>query len=445
MSAPMKQALERLYRRRRFGIRPGLDVERLLLEELGRPERGYGVIHVAGTNGKGSVCALLDAVLRAAGLRTGLFTSPHLVSFHERIRVGGRMITDAELAQVLDAVERAAASVKRTSGEEATFFECSAAMALEFFRRREVRVAVIETGMGGRLDATNVVTPLLSVICRISVEHTAYLGDTLEDVAHEKCGIIKPGVPVVCGRMEEKATEIVRLEARDKGAPLAAAPENVSVALVSESLAGSRVRVETPLASYGTVHLPLPGRYQLENLATAVTGIERFGERVGIAFPVPAVRQGLAGVSWPGRCQVWGKDPPVILDGAHNPGAAQALAGALARLAGKRPLALVAGMCADKDAAGFFKPFHGLARKVWVVPIQSERNAPAGVLVRAARGAGCDAVAASGVTEALTRAGQWARAEDGVVCVTGSLFLVGEVIEKGGGTGDGSREADRRR
>ncbi|MFC1498702.1 bifunctional folylpolyglutamate synthase/dihydrofolate synthase, partial [Verrucomicrobiota bacterium] len=212
----MNQALKKLYKRRSFGIKPGLDAERAMLSKLGNPQEEFLVVHVAGTNGKGSVCALLSSILRTAGYTVGLYTSPHLVRFNERIRVDDQEIGDDELAGVLDKIECVAADVARDMGQEPTFFECATAMAFKYFKEQDVRIAVVETGMGGRLDATNVLTPLISVITRISLEHTMYLGNDVEAVALEKCGIIKKGRPVVCGIMDALAHNMVKRSALEK-------------------------------------------------------------------------------------------------------------------------------------------------------------------------------------------------------------------------------------
>jgi len=213
----MKNALERLYKRQTFGIKPGLDVIRALLARLDNPERSYGVIHVAGTNGKGSVCAMIDSVLRATGCTVGLYTSPHLVSFNERFCVNGVQICDDDLFGLIEQIERISSEVADELKREPTFFECSTAMAFEYFRKKGVKLAVIEVGMGGRLDATNVVMPLVSVITRVSLEHMAYLGHDVVSIAFEKAGIIKPGKPVICGATDEKALDVMKQISKDYG------------------------------------------------------------------------------------------------------------------------------------------------------------------------------------------------------------------------------------
>ena len=405
----------------------GLDVERAMLTRLGNPETHFAVVHVAGTNGKGSVCALVDSMLRKAGFRTGLYTSPHLMRFHERIRVDGEPISDSELSALVGEVDKLCGDVERETGQEPTFFECATAMAFEHFRRADVQIAVVETGLGGRLDATNVVLPLLSVITRIDLEHSQYLGPDIATIAAEKCGIIKPGRLVVCGAMHPEALEVVRRTARERGSRVIEADTTVSVTRVSSGLDGQKIRLETAEGSYGTVQMPLFGRHQVENLATAVAAIEELRSMLEVDIDRDAVRQGIECVAWRGRCQVIESDPPVILDGAHNPGAAQALSSALGEVVGTRPLGLVVGMCDDKDAARFFSGFHGHVRRLWVVPLQSERNMPEETLDAAIRPLRWD-VRRTSLSEAWEESRAWARSEGGAVCITGSLYLVGEVL-----------------
>jgi dihydrofolate synthase/folylpolyglutamate synthase len=426
----VEEALAKLYRRHAFGIKLGLDVETALLEALGNPQDDYAVVHVAGTNGKGSVCALLDSVLRARGLRVGLYTSPHLVRFNERIRVDGRSIDDASLLDRIRETERAAEAVAARLGREPTFFEAGTAMALDHFRRSRVQMAVLETGMGGRLDATNVPTPLLCVLTRIAVDHTQYLGTDLRAIAAEKCGIIKEGVPVVRGAMDEEAAEVVARTARERKAPLADSGRT-SVCRTATDLRGQRVVVETEERSYGALRLPLLGDHQLENLAVTVTALEMLGGILGVEFGPDCLRAGVESVRWPGRFQILSEEPLMILDGGHNPDAARALVKALARTLGRRPLGLVTGMCEDKDRRGFLAAFGGRVKRVWTVPIESDRGASAADLLDMAKSMGWEGTTAT-VAAALRESEEWARQCGGGVCIAGSLFLAGQVLRERG-------------
>jgi len=257
----------------------------------------------------------------------------------------------------------------------ATFFECATAMAFCHFRDRGVRVAVVETGLGGRLDATNVVMPLVSVITRIGLEHQAYLGDTLETIAGEKGGIIKQGRPLVLGAMPEKARTVLRRLASERQAPLYEAESIASIRVREMRPGGFLADAETSGVSYGKIELPLNGTYQVENLATALTVLDAIADAADLRVPVESVKQGLKRVRWPGRCQVVKNDPPVLVDGAHNPDAAEALARTLKGIACKRPVGLVTGICGDKDVEGILRPLARVAGRLWAVRLVSFRQA----------------------------------------------------------------------
>ncbi len=426
----IEATLIRLYAMRTHGIKPGLETAVALTDALGNPERSFAAVHVAGTNGKGSVCAMLDSVLRGAGLKVGLYTSPHLVRFNERIRVDGDPITDGELAELFEVLEPLAEKVTRApGGREVTFFEFTTALAFEYFRRKGVQVAVVEVGMGGRLDATNVLLPLLSVITRISLEHTQYLGGTVTAIAGEKAGIIKAGRPVVCGAMPEEAAGVVRETAKRLGAPLVEAMERVSVRRVSQGLEGQKLAITGAGGEYGTVTLGLLGRHQIENCATAVAALEALADYSPVVIPVGLVKEGLESAVWPGRLQVLSRDPPVLLDGAHNPDGARVLGAALKELRKKRKVGLIWGMCDDKDALGFAKALGGQIHRCWTVPISTERSQAPEQLARIAKTEGWVAQA-SLLDMAMVEARDWAVREGGLVCIAGSLFLAGEVLER---------------
>lgn len=424
----LARSLERLYALRTFGIKPGLETTLALLDRLGNPQDSFAAVHVAGTNGKGSTCAMLEAVLRKTGLRVGLYTSPHLIRFNERIRVNGVEIGDEALAALFDDMEPHAAAVAAT-GREATFFEFTTALAFEHFRREKVQVAVVETGLGGRLDSTNVLTPLISVITRIGLEHTAYLGDTLEAIAGEKAGIIKPGRPVVCGATPPEALAVIRKTAGCRKAPFTYVGDSVSVRRVAQDLDGQKVSIAGSDAGYKPVTLKLLGKHQLENCATAVAALESLASCSPLAIPPEVIQAGLAEAVWPGRLDLLSREPPVILDGAHNPDGARTLATALHELFKRKKVALVWGMCDDKDALGFAKAMGAAVKRCWAVPIDTERSLAPGKLLQIARTEGWQAVAST-LPEALEEAKSWARDNDGAVCIAGSLYLAGEVLDK---------------
>jgi dihydrofolate synthase/folylpolyglutamate synthase len=380
----------------RFGLHR---VERALAA-LDRPERGPPLLHVAGTNGKGSTCAMAAAALRAAGLRTGCYTSPHLERFNERIAVDGREITDAALSEVV--AELRAACPWHDGGEpedRLTYFEFATLAALLHFDRERVDVAVIEVGLGGRLDATNVVRPAVTAIARIGLDHTQWLGGTLALVAREKAGIFKAGVPaVVHAHQPEGVLEVLRERAAHVGAPFEVAPRGW----------------DGPLA--------LAGAHQQGNAGLAVASLRAL-RAAGVPVGEAAIAEGLARAAWPGRLELVGG---VLLDGAHNPDGAAALAAELdVRYAG-RPVELIFGVLADKDHAGMLEALRGRVRRLHLVaPGSARARPPADVAALAAR-LGIDATVHDGAAVAL-RAAREAAGEGGAVVAAGSLYLVGEL------------------
>lgn len=415
-------------------IKLGLETTRRLLAGLGVDPLEMACVHVAGTNGKGSVSAMVESVLRAMGLKTGLYTSPHLLRFHERMRVGGNAIGDEALNRLLDEVERADSAQAERAGEGArrgTFFELTTAAAMKWFAEEGVHVAVLETGLGGRLDSTNVVNPLVSVITEIGLEHTAYLGETLEAIAGEKAGIIKPGRPVVSARQRPEAEAVLRAKAEEVGAPFWKAEEHVSIRRTKEGPGWQTLEIETGAGEWGPVRLPLAGDYQLENCAAAVCALEWLREREGFPLTREVMKAGLEGVRWPGRCQLISEEPPMLIDVAHNPDGADALARYLKRARGGRKVALVCGMLGDKDAVGFFRKMRPVVDACVLVPLDSERSTAPDALMAAAQAAGMPAVPGE-LPEALHRAMAWARKNDGMVVAAGSLILVAAVMNEMG-------------
>ncbi len=430
-SPTLAPALERLYRRTTQGIKPGLERTQALLERLGHPERRLLAVHVAGTNGKGSVCAMVESCLRASGARTGLYTSPHLVRFHERIRVEGRPVTDADLQRLIDRVTAAAEDAERAGapGGPATFFEIATAMAFLHFAESGVQAAVIETGMGGRWDATNVITPALSVITQIDMDHTDYLGSSIQSIAGEKAGILKPGRPALSAPQRPEVEQILRDEAARLGAPLAMLEDRISVRRVGKStLDGQSVILETPEGPLPRVKSPLLGAHQAENIALAAAAVRELAVLAGVAADGAALARGLERVEWPARLQVLQRDPPVLLDGAHNPHGARALADALRELAGRKPVGLVINMMADKDAAAVARILAPRARRAWAVPIPGGRSMDPARMAALLRGEGLRGVETSGLDTAWDAACAWAAREGGWACIAGSLYLAGEVL-----------------
>ena len=423
-------ALERLYARRQFGIKLGLEPVQQMCELMGNPQLQYGVIHVAGTNGKGSICTTIASIVQASGVSVGLYTSPHLVRFNERIRINGVSLSDAELFAVLQACEAAAETVQQEQGHEVTFFEITTVLAFECFRRAGVKLAVIETGLGGRLDATNVVIPIVSVITRIAKDHAMHLGESLAEIAGEKAGIIKPGRPVVSSPQEEGVITVLQQKARDCRAPFVSAENSVSVERIKGDLHGQKIRYSTADGVSGTARYALLGDHQLENIGVALAAVELLFDALGVLLEPGVVKKGLEQVRWPGRCELLKENPCVIADAAHNPSGAKALADVLRRNDIKYA-GIVLGMCDDKDVVGVVKQLSAIARRIWVVPIPNERSMPVERLAELA-GRVCVDVVCAPVDEALDAAEAWAIQEALPVVVTGSIFLLGAVLPRYG-------------
>lgn len=430
-SGSLEHALQALFHRNLHVMKLDLEPMRALLGLLGQPQASLLCVHVAGTNGKGSVCAMLASVLIAQGYKTGLYTSPHLVRFNERIQIQGQPIDDATLKALIDEVEAAAANLPGLGFRDVTFFEFTTALAFLFFARQQVQVVVLETGMGGRLDATNMLVPAVSVITSIGLEHTRYLGDTLEKITAEKAGIIKAGRPVVVGQLPEEAMEVVTTRAKALGAPLRVARDLVQVAVRKMTLEGQVVEVASEQESYGSISMKLSGHHQAGNVAVVVAVAECLDREVGVSVGADALKSGLAAATWPARNQLLEYDPPVVLDGAHNPEAAAALAAWLKKVGGKRPIGLVGGFLADKDPAAFVRAFHGHIRRIWLVPLASERGMPVEEILQRLAGFDPAPVTAS-LEDALAAARRWAEAENGLVLIAGSLYLAGQVMKTTG-------------
>ncbi|MBK8910882.1 MAG: DNA repair protein RadC [Chlorobi bacterium] len=424
-SPELRATLNRLFSLQTFGIKLGLEPVTELLDQFGNPHHRFPCIHVAGTNGKGSVCAMVASVLQSAGLRVGLYSSPHLVRFQERIRMNGIPMPVEHLAryttQMMPAIERLGS----------TFFEGTTAMAFRYFAEQEVDVAVIETGMGGRLDATNVVAPLATAITSISFDHTKHLGETLEAIAFEKAGIIKGGAPAVVGRVAPRLRALFQKRAEEVGAPVLFVDDfcrglfhdlTFNATVASFLLSGR----ELPRLQIGLV-----GRHQIENARVALGVIEQLKERFGI--DTRAIQEGLAqiaantGIS--GRFQSIRETPRTVIDVAHNPDGAAVLADTLATLNhGARNVRFVVGAVQEKDVAGVMKSLGPLAQHLYAVRADSHRSLPADEIAHHAQSAGIPTTLAGSVADGIRLAEQ-ERAEGEIVVICGSFYVVGEALQ----------------
>lgn len=411
-----EDCLTAMYGLRRFGIKLGLETIRHILSQLGDPQLNFRAIHIAGTNGKGSVAAMLSTILHAAGYRVGRYTSPHLERFNERICINNAPIADADVV----------AGYKRVSGikdldRQSTFFEFATAMAIDHFGRKKVDWAVIETGMGGRLDATNVLMPDLSIITNISLEHKEYLGNTITAIAREKAGIIKPMVPLVTGVRQPSARRVVFEQARKKKA--------------TAFLMGSdfRYRRQTTGAFnyygmakiYRNLKLNLAGEHQIGNAALTLAACEALTKTASVEIPKQAIIQALAETSWPGRLEVVRHCPEVILDGAHNLMAARALVHHLRTRYANRRITMVVGILDDKPSEVILKDLASACRRIVVTQPKIDRANSAERLSMLAKVHLADVTTISNVESAVRHALDTSKAND-VICIAGSLYVVGE-------------------
>lgn len=407
MSLTYSEAIQFLCGLRLFGAKLGLENTFKLAALVGNPQNGLRFIHVAGTNGKGSTCAMLESIYRTAGLKVGLFTSPHLVSFSERIQVNRRLIDPAEVVRWVAEIQLVLKEFSETS--HPTFFEVVTVLALKYFAEQHCDLVVWETGMGGRLDATNIVTPLASVITNIDLDHEKWLGHTLGQIAAEKGGIIKPEVPVVIGEQKPEAVQVLMDIAAQNRAPL------------------SRVTVDDirrpPL---GALELPLLGEHQRLNAAVATRTVQVLSDKISVDPEV--IRSGLMSVHWPGRMQVVrpGLGRAIVLDGAHNPAGAEILKAALQRHFPGILATLILGVLADKNWSAICRCLVPLAGRVRLVRVGSERTADPALLQNLAQQLNpyAEVRCSESVREALDYT-----ANDPLVVVTGSLYLVGEALE----------------
>lgn len=387
-----KQAIDWLFGTQTFGIKLGLDGPRNLLKEfLAFPKHGVKVAHVAGTNGKGSTCAMMDSVARACGMRTGLFTSPHLIDYRERMRVSGEMISEERCAELLTEIRAVCEGLEA----HPTFFEITLAVAMKWFREKGCELIVLETGMGGRLDATTAVPADVCVVTPVGLDHTQWLGDTLEKVAAEKAGIFLEGVPAFSAPQEVGARRVLEKEANERRTPLEF--------------------IDEPLGGYG---ISLAGEHQKWNAALALAALHALGLRL----VYESVSDGLSKVKWPGRFERFESDGiEVVLDGAHNPQAAEVLRETWLAEYGEGVGTLVFGAVESKDVSGILERLHGLTKKVIFCKVGTMRGLPTGELVKVLP-EGMEVVCYESFREAMATA----RANDEPVLVAGSLFLVGE-------------------
>jgi dihydrofolate synthase/folylpolyglutamate synthase len=411
--------LDRLFALETFGIKLGLENISRLCDALGHPERSFTAIHVAGTNGKGSVTAMVHAALLSGGIRAARYTSPHLVSLNERFVIGADPVDEASLQ------EAAAGVVPLAERLRATFFEATTAMAFDLFRRANVAVAVIEVGLGGRFDATNVLAPPVAAITSIGLDHQQHLGTTLEAIALEKAGIIKPGMTVIAGPMPAEAAAAVHRTGRERGARVVnAADGSVIDAVMADGRAV--LTIDTPVDRYGPLTLGLRGGHQVANALVAVRLLEA-ARQADVILPGEAIERGLSGVVWPARLELLRVGTKtVLLDAAHNVDGARALADYLARWHPERP-SLVFGVMRDKDVDGILAALLPVTSAVVATQADTPRALPAAEIAR--RAAEADPGRRVTIEPDALAAIDRALDEASSVCVAGSIFVAGPVRE----------------
>jgi dihydrofolate synthase/folylpolyglutamate synthase len=405
-----------------------LETTRSLLSMIGDPHRRLRAVHVAGTKGKGSTCAMITSILQAAGYQVGLFTQPHLHTFRERIRINDRLMSEEEMVASLQTLKP---SIEKIS--EPSTFEIMTALAFKYFAEQEVDLAVVETGLGGRLDTTNVIEPLVAVITSISYDHTYILGNTIEEIAGEKAGIIKEGRPVVCAPQRPTAEQVVVRVSQERKAPLVLIGRDWLWREGEANMEGQSfsVRSEIPHpkgliadSKSRELRIPLLGRYQLVNATTTIATIDQLC-RQGIKVSMEQVHQGLQRARWPGRLEILGREPLLVVDGAHNVDSVQRLMRALREYLSFDRLILVVGFSLDKDITGMMRELTSQAQEVIVAQSKHPRAAEPESIVKELEPSETSVSIVSDAASALWRALELADEGD-LVCVTGSLFVVAE-------------------
>jgi dihydrofolate synthase/folylpolyglutamate synthase len=431
-----QQALAYLESPARFSPRLGLDRMQQFLDQLDRPERAFPSVLIGGTSGKGSSAKMIQAVLSRAGFRTGFLSKPHLQDYRERVTVDNHWIDKPDLTRIVAEMLPAAQEIAQGSLGHPTFFEMGAALAFRYFAERRVDIAVVEVGLGGRLDATNVLQPILCGITPVGLDHTEILGDTLAQVAAEKAGILKSGVPAVLASQPEEALTVIRQAALQRGVPLYSSEiwslEPETSEWLGQTFSLRKVpppsgMVDLPLAEgciYSHLALPLAGAHQGSNAAFALTMLWLLQER-GFAWEEMQLREAWQTLFWPGRMEILSRRPLVMIDGAHNPEKARALAEAVRALGQDRRWVLVLGVSREKNLRGVLQPFLPLEPTLIATQARSERARPAEEVLVVGRSLGLEGERALPVSTAVERARVLA-GPNGLVLVTGSMYVAGE-------------------
>ena len=419
-----QEAVAFLDRHIELGWKPGLDRIHRLVEIMGSPHRGYPAIHVAGTNGKTTTTRAAASIMNSLGLKAGTYTSPHLQRIEERFTVAGEEATPEQFAQAVADVAPFVDILERERGERATYFELTTAAAFAYFAGEAVDTAVVEVGMGGRLDATNVLDGEVAVLTGVSIDHAEYLGHTRAEIAAEKLEIVKPGSVLVTGELHEEVEAVADRKTAEVGAPRYSLGRDFQIEDLRMSVGGWAFDLEGVHGRYEDLYLPLHGRHQADNVAIAVAAVEQL---LGLPLAGDAVREGLASLRVPARIEVVARSPLVVIDGAHNPESCEALARTLVEELPPVAWTLVIGAFRDKDITSMLVPFAGLATKVVATAVDHERAARPDDLVALIDRVlpGVPVSSAGDVAQALEIARNWT-AKGEAILVAGSLYVAGE-------------------
>jgi len=419
-----KDCLDKLFKLGRFGIKLELDTISNILKFLNSPQKNYKTIHIAGTNGKGSIGTYISSILTQAGYKTALYTSPHLVKFNERFAINGKPVSDNEIVNAYKAVDNVDLGKRK-----ATFFEMATAMAFYIFNKNKVEFAVIETGMGGRFDATNIVTPEVSVISNLSIEHTDYLGSTIKDIAREKAGIIKSGRPVVTGVSQPSGIEFIKNKAKEKSAPLYIFKKDFSIRKTPKK---NDFLYKGIFCSFKNIETPLKGDHQRENTALAIAALELLQAKSNnkIEFTESIIKKGLKKAKWPGRLDYLLEKPCVIIDGAHNQHASKILGTYLEKNFKDKKITSVIGILDDKPYEQMLKNMTTLSHRIIFTKAKTGRSIDPLILKTAAsKFSKAELIIMEDVGKACQFAMNTSKDED-IICISGSLYVAGEAKKK---------------
>ncbi|MBI5416755.1 bifunctional folylpolyglutamate synthase/dihydrofolate synthase [Candidatus Poribacteria bacterium] len=421
------ECLEYLYGLQRFGIKFGFNNINYLLDKLGSPHNKFKSIHVAGTNGKGSTTTILGAILKAAGYKVGIYTSPHLVDYCERIIVDGKPIPQKKIVELTNQIINIIQDMPNADKTHPTYFEVTTAQAFQYFAESEVDFAIVEVGMGGRLDATNVINPLLSIITSIGLEHTEILGDTLYKIAGEKAGIIKHGIPVVTGVSDSESLEPIINKSAEKQSDIYILNKNFSYKIKSLELKGSSFDYFGIENNFNNLFVSLSGEHQIHNTALALAGIEILKKHKNISVDENIIRKGLNSVYWPGRLEIISESPYILLDGAHNPDGALTLKKNINKFFHNKKIYFIIGILKDKNREKILETLCPLAHEIILTTISYERASSPEELYEIAKKYSKNITLIPTVESSITYAKSRASKDD-IICISGSLYILGEAI-----------------